>query len=320
MVISMKNIFSTLFELFRNNKKAAIGIIMVGLVCTLSFGAPLFTDYNPNARIARPHQPPSVEHVAGTTRMGRDVWAQTLYGGRMSILVGFVAGGFVMIMAVVIGVSSGYFGGVVDNVLSFLTNIVMVIPSLPLMLVLASFLDQVSPIVIAVIIGATSWPWGARVIRAQTLSIRNRDFVHAAEVMGERKHRMVFFEVMPNMLSILASSFIGTVIYAIMTQATLEFIGLGDPLSVTWGGMLYNADQTSAIRIGAWWEILAPSLALTMLAIGLALVNFSIDEISNPKLRAQKIMAKFRREEAKAAKLKKKQAQLGNVPVEGEAV
>ena len=214
-----------------------------------------------------------------------------------------------MLMATVIGISAGYFGGFIDNALSFITNIVMVIPSLPLMLVLASFLDQVSPMVIAVIIGATSWPWGARVIRSQTLSIRNRDFIHAAEVMGEHKKRMLFFEVMPNMMSILGSLFIGTVIYAIMTEATLEFIGLGDPLAVTWGVMLYNAQQTSAIRIGAWWEILAPSVALASLAIGLALINFSIDEISNPKLRAQKIMAKFRREQKKEEKLRQTEAQ-----------
>jgi len=195
----------------------------------------------------------------------------------------------------------------------------MVIPSLPLMLVLAAFLDQVSPLVIAIIIGATSWPWGARVIRAQTLSIRSRDFVNAAEVMGESKIRMVFFEVLPNMLSILASSFVGTVIYAIMTEATLEFIGFGDPLSNTWGVMLYNAQQTSAIRIGAWWEILAPSVALASLAIGLALINFSIDEISNPKLRAQKIMAKYRREEKKLAKanlIAAKKAALNNSEVQ----
>lgn len=301
----MKKFMFNLKELFLNNTKASIGATIVILMCVLSGGASYFSSYEPNARIARPHQAPNAEHVMGTTRMGRDVASQVLHGGRTSIMVGFVAGGFVMIMAVVMGVTAGYFGGRVDNILSFLTNLVMVVPSLPLMLVLAAFLDQVSPLVIAVIIGATSWPWGARVIRAQTLSIRSRDFVHAAEVMGESKFRMVFFEVLPNMLSILASSFVGTVIYAIMTEATLEFIGFGDPLSNTWGVMLYNAQQTSAIRIGAWWEVLAPSVALASLAIGLALINFSIDEISNPKLRAQKIMSKYRREQAKLAKVNK---------------
>lgn len=309
MNTAIKTSWFQLKEFFLNNPKAAIGILLVLSVCFLCFFAPLFTDYMPNARIARPHEAPSADHILGTTRMGRDVWSQLIYGGRISILVGLVAGVFVMFMAMIVGISAGYFGGIVDNVLSFLTNVVMVIPSLPLMLVLASYLDQVSPLVIAIIIGATAWPFGARVIRAQTLSIRNRDFIHAAEVMGESKKRMVFFEVMPNMLAILGSSFISTVIYAIMTEATLEFIGLGDPLSVTWGVMLYNAQQTSAIRIGAWWEILAPSMALASLAIGLALINFSIDEISNPKLRAQKIMAKFRREQAKENKRQKTQAE-----------
>ncbi|MCK6262955.1 ABC transporter permease [Vibrio sp. ZSDE26] len=301
----MKKTLSLCKQFLLGNPKAAVGIFMVAAVVILCFAAPLFTEYQPTARIARPHQAPSWDHILGTTRMGRDVWAQVLYGGRTSLMVGFVAGTFVMLMAMVVGVSSGYFGGRVDNTLSFFTNLVMVIPSLPLMLVLAAFLGQVSPFAIAVIIGATSWPWGARVIRSQTLAIRNRDFVHAAQVMGETKPRMLFAEVMPNMMSILASLFIGTVIFAIMTQATLEFIGLGDPLSVTWGGMLYNADQTSAIRIGAWWEIVAPSVALASVAIGLALINFSIDEISNPKLKAQRIMAKYRREEKKAEKLLK---------------
>jgi peptide/nickel transport system permease protein len=296
------NSLKRLKQFFLDNPKAFFGIAIVMTVCLLCLFAPLLTEYAAAARVGRPHQAPSADHLLGTTRMGRDVWAQVLYGGRISLMVGFVAGTFVILMAMIVGVASGYFGGIIDNTLSLFTNLVMVIPSLPLMLVLAAFLDQVSPLVIAIIIGATSWPWGARVIRSQTLAIRNRDFVHAAEVMGETKKRMLFAEIMPNMMSILASSFIGTVIYAIMTQATLEFIGLGDPLSVTWGGMLYNADQTSAIRIGAWWEIVAPSVALASVAIGLALINFSIDEISNPKLKAQRIMKRFRREEKKAAK------------------
>ncbi len=305
----MKKYLTICKQFLLDNPKAAVGIFLVSAVVVLCFAAPLFSSFEPTARIARPHQAPSMEHLMGTTRMGRDVWAQVLYGGQTSLMVGFVAGTFVMLMAMVVGISSGYFGGRVDNTLSFFTNLVMVIPSLPLMLVLAAFLGQVSPFVIAVIIGATSWPWGARVIRSQTLAIRNKDFVHAAQVMGESRPRMLFAEVMPNMMSILASSFIGTVIYAIMTQATLEFIGLGDPLSVTWGSMLYNADQTSAIRIGAWWEIVAPSVALASVAIGLALINFSIDEISNPKLKAQRIMARYRREERKAEKLQKKEKQ-----------
>ncbi|WP_420855595.1 ABC transporter permease [Vibrio maerlii] len=312
--------WKTIKQFLLDNPKAAFGITIVTVVVFMCIFAPLFTDIAPNARVARPHQAPNMDNILGTTRMGRDVWAQFLYGGRTSLLVGFIAGTFVIFMAMLVGISAGYFGGWIDNTLSFFTNLVMVIPSLPLMLVLAAFLDQVSPMVIAIIIGATSWPWGARVLRSQTLAIRNRDFIHAAEVMGETKKRMLFAEVMPNMMSILASLFIGTVIYAIMTEATLEFIGLGDPLEVTWGVMLYNAQQTSAIRIGAWWEILAPSVGLASVAIGLALINFSIDEISNPKLKAQRIMTRFRREEKKAAKeLAKAQQQKEKLAQEGNA-
>ena len=231
-------------NLLVRNKKALLGLIIVGFFILTSSIAPLLTKYEPTKRTARPHQPPSAEHVLGSTRMGRDVYAQTLYGGRISLAVGFGAGLIVVALAVAIGITAGYFGGIVDDVLSSLMNVMLVIPQLPLLMVLAAFIGEASPMVIGIIIGCTSWAWGARVVRSQTLAVREKEFVVAAQVLGEPAWRIILVEILPNLISIIGASFIGSVIYAIMTQATLEFLGLGDPTAVTWGNMLYNMQNT----------------------------------------------------------------------------
>jgi peptide/nickel transport system permease protein len=151
--------------------------------------------------------------------------------------------------------------------------------------VLAAFIGEASPLVIAAIIGLTSWGWGARVTRAQTLSLRRREFIEAAVMLGEPAWRMILVELLPNLLSIIGLNFIGSVIYTIITEATLEFLGLGDPLAVSWGTMLYHAQVSSAITVGAWWEVLAPAAAIASVGIGLSLINFGVDEIANPRIR-----------------------------------
>lgn len=153
---------------------------------------------------------------------------------------------------------------------------------------------EASPTVIALIIGFTSWAYGARVIRAQTLALREKEFVIAAEVLGEPAWRIILVEILPNLISIIGVSFIGSIIYAIVTEATLEFLGLGDPTVVSWGIMLYNAQTSSAILVGAWWEILAPCFAIATLGAGLAMLNFAIDEIANPQLRSHKGLRRWK--------------------------
>ncbi|AHC14485.1 ABC transporter permease [Salinispira pacifica] len=292
----------------RDNPKATTGIFLLTIILVLTMGAPLFTDFDPMFRTQNYRVEPNDEHFLGTTQLGRDVWAQTLYGGRTSLLVGVLAGLIAVSLSTIIGITAGYFGGIVDGIITTGINIIMVIPNIPLLLVLASLMGGVTPVMIAVIIGFTSWAWGARVLRSQTMSIRNREFVYAAETLGETKIRRLFAEVMPNMLSMMSSGFVGTVIYAIMAQATLEFLGFGDLLSVTWGNMLYNADKTAALQVGAWWELLGPCLALIMLGSGLTLINFSIDELSNPKLKAQRIMAGYYKEKKKEERLAERHA------------
>jgi peptide/nickel transport system permease protein len=267
------------------NRKAAFGLAIVLFYVAVALAAPLITSHDPNKRVTRPHQPPSIEHVMGSTRMGRDVYTQLVWGTRTSLIVGFLAGFIVTAIGTLIGVTAGYFGGWIDEVLNFLTNIILVIPQLPLLLVLAAFIGQASPLVIAIIIGVTSWGWGARVTRAQTMSLRRREFVEASRLLGEPAWRMILVEVLPNLLSIIGFNLIGSIIYTIITEATLEFLGLGDPLAVSWGTMLYNAQTASAITVGAWWEVFAPCAAIALIGVGLSLINFGIDEIANPRIR-----------------------------------
>ncbi|MVO17975.1 ABC transporter permease [Parasedimentitalea huanghaiensis] len=287
----------SLLKTFLRNRKAAIGLSIVLIYVVIAIAAPLIAQYDPLGRVGRPHQAPSADHWLGTTRMGRDVFSQLIYGTRNSLMVGLLAGFIVTAIGTTIGITAAYFGGKVDDVLNFMTNVVLVLPQLPLLLVLAAFLGQVSPLAIALIIGVTSWAWGARVTRAQALSLKTRDYIQASEMIGEPAWRMILVEMLPNLLSIIGFNFIGSVIFTIITQATLEFLGLGSPLTLSWGAMLYNAQNASAIIVGAWWEILAPCGAIVFIGIGLSLMNFGVDEIANPRMRSLGQVAKALKQE-----------------------
>lgn len=278
-----------------HNRKAMVGLVILAIIVFVAVLAPFITEYSPVKRVGRPHQPPSLEHWLGTTRLGHDVFSRLVYGARVSLAVGFGAGLMITIIGTVLGIIAGYKGGVIDEVINFLTNMVLVVPNLPLLLVLAAFIGQASPLVIAIILGLTSWAWGVRVTRSETLSLRQRDFVKSAEMLGEPAWRIMALEIFPNLVSIVGINFIGSVIFAVITEATLEFLGLGDPNTVSWGIMLYNAQNASALSVGAWWDLLAPCLALALLGLGLALINFAIDEIANPRLRTGGMLNRWTR-------------------------
>jgi peptide/nickel transport system permease protein len=282
-----------LFAQLLHNRKALIGVTILAIVILVAIFAPWLTEFSPTQRVGRPHQPPSPEHWLGTTRLGYDVFTRMLYGARVSLAVGFGAGILITVIGTVLGIIAGYKGGVVDEVITFFTNMILVIPNLPLLLVLAAFIGQASPLVIAVILGFTSWAWGVRVTRSETLSIRQRDFVKSAETLGEPGWRIMAFEIFPNLISIVGINLIGSVIFAVISEATLEFLGLGDPNTTSWGIMLYNAQNSSALSVGAWWDLLTPCVALAVLGLGLALINFAIDEIANPRLRTGGMLVRW---------------------------
>lgn len=277
------------------NKKTVVGLFIITIMIVSSLLASVVTTYDPHKRVGRPHESPSAEHLLGTTRLGRDVFSQMLHAGRISISVGVGAAVLSTFLSIIVGISAGYFGGKIDEFLVFLMNVVLVFPILPLILVLAAFLNGAGPVMIALIIGITSWAWGARVIRSQTLSLRQKEFVIASEVQGESSWRIILVEILPNLVSLVTGGFIGSVLYSVITEATLEYIGLGDALSITWGTMLLNAQNSSAILLGAYWEILPPCIMISLLGAGLALLNFSVDEISNPQLRSDRGMNQWKK-------------------------
>ncbi|MCW8346416.1 ABC transporter permease [Vibrio sp. ZSDZ65] len=282
---NIKSKLSTVYAFFYGNPPAIIGGTLMSLVLMGAIFASSLATHDPQKRVARPHMAPSADHILGSTRSGRDVYSQVLHGARKSLTVALSAGVIAMTIAVLVGVSSGYFGGKIDDRLNFLTNVFLVFPQLPLLIVLAAFLGQVGSLVITVLLGITSWPWGARVIRSQTMAIRNKEFIISAEVMGESKARIILVEILPNLVSIVFGGFLGTVIYAMGAEAGLGILGLGDATEVSWGSMLYWAQTSSSLYTGAWWEMLVPAMALAITGGALALINMSIDQVSNPKLR-----------------------------------
>ena len=283
---------------FKGNPSAIIGSTIVTTIILACLAAPVLTDNDPNRRVARGHQPPSAELIFGSTRAGKDVFSQVLHGGRVSLMVALSAATMTTIIALLVGVTSGYIGGKTDEVMMAVTNIMLVFPQLPLLIILAAFLGQVGPFIIAMILGFTSWPWGARVMRSQTLALRNKEFIVSAEVMGESRWRIIAVEIIPNLISLVAGMFVGTCLYAIGAQAGLEFLGLGDPTVVSWGTMLYWAQSSAAFIVGAWWDFVVPGSFIALMGGGLALLNMSIDQISNPKLRTGSYIKVWRRMKA----------------------
>ncbi|HLI07573.1 MAG TPA: ABC transporter permease [Ktedonobacteraceae bacterium] len=277
-----------LWNTLTRNRKAAIGLLIVALFVLVAIFGPIALHHDPNALSSDTLQPPSAAHWLGTTQTGQDVFSQVIYGTRASVFWGFLTGVLVTVLSVIVGLTAGYFGGVVDEVLSLLTNVFLVLPGLPLAIVLASFIPVRGPQTVALVLLITSWAWGARVLRAQTLTMRQRDFVEAARSNGENAFRIIFFEILPNEIALVAAGFVGTVTYVILAEAGLEFIGLGNVTTVSWGTMFYWSLNNDALLLGAWWWFVPPGVCIALLGAALALINNGIDEIANPKLRTER--------------------------------
>ena len=267
-----------------SNKKSAVGLFILGFFFAIALLAPVVAPTAPQRMVGRPHDPPSEKYSFGTTRQGQDVYSQLVYGAGGSLRVGFITGTLVIVIAIAVGVTAGYVGGLADEILSLITNIFLVIGGLPLILVVASLVEDPGPNTIILVLSITSWSWGARVLRAQTLSLRNSEFVEAARVSGEPLWRIIAFEILPNMTSLVVSSWIGAVLYAILAEAALSFIGIGDPNAITWGTILYWAQNNQALLTGAWWTFIPPGVAISLVGLSLILINYGIDEITNPRL------------------------------------
>ncbi|WP_200215730.1 ABC transporter permease [Micromonospora coerulea] len=271
---------------FIANAKAATGLVILGVYCLFAVIGPWVAPHNPDARSGDVLQPPSTAHWFGTTHLGQDIFSQILVGARSVMVVGLIAGVLATILSILIGVTAGYLGGAADEGLSAMSNVFLVIPALPLIIIVTSIVEQASDTLVALIIGCTSWAWGARVLRAQTLSLRRRDYVEAARATGERTWRIILFEILPNLTAIIASGFVGTVIFAVMSEITLAFIGISSVSSWNWGTILFWAQGQQALAQGAWWWFVPAGLAIALLGTALALINFGIDEFVSPRLRS----------------------------------
>lgn len=275
------------FRVLWQNRKSRVGLfLLLGFILVGVF-APLIAPFDPGAADFRSNLDPSGTHLLGTTTQGEDIFSQIVWGTRTSLIVGFVAGGAVTAIALLIGLMAGYLQGWVDDTLSFFINLALVIPTLPLIAIFASYAPATGLWVIILILSLTGWAYGARTKRAQIMTLRTRDYITAAMLAGDGVWRIVFREVLPNMLSLTVASFVGAAAGAIGAEAGLAFLGLGDPDTISWGTTTYWATSSGALLTGQWAWIGAPGLLLALLMTSLTLINFGVDALSNPHLREE---------------------------------
>lgn len=266
--------------------KLAIGLSIAGAIALFGLVGPYLVG-DPSKVDDIGLSGPGGGFLLGTTQTGQDVFAQLAYATRGSLTIGLVVGVLTLVLSTFFGVVGAYIGGAVDESFSLFSNVMLVIPGLPLVIVISSYVPDKSVWLIAFVLALTSWAGSARVLRGFTLSLRNRDYVLASRVSGERSWRILTVEVLPNLIPLLASQVVFAIIFAILGEAGLSFLGLGASGSFTWGTMLYYAQNGLALRLGAWWWFIPPGLMLALFGAALSLINFSIDEIINPKLRSQ---------------------------------
>jgi peptide/nickel transport system permease protein len=272
-------------QILWENKKSRVGLIMLGVFVVMAVFAPVIAPYDPKFNELAPNLSPSRDHLLGTTTRGEDIFSQLVWGTRTSLIVGVLGGALATAIALIVGLTAGYLQGMVDEVLSFFINLGLVIPVLPLIAVLASYSPVKGIGIVILIIGITGWAYGARIKRAQILTLRTRDYITAAVFAGEGFWRIIFREILPNMMSLIVVGYLGAATGAIGAEAGLAFLGLGDPETTSWGTMAHWANNQGAIVTGQWAWLLTPGLILALLMTALTLINFGIDALSNPHLR-----------------------------------
>jgi len=266
------------------NRKATAGVIILLILGFVAAFPGLIAHDDPQAAIYDQSIGPSAQHLLGTTQLGQDVFAQLIWGTRLTLIVTVVVSAIATLISMVIGVTAAYVGGMTDRALSLITDVFLILPTLPLLIVLASYLPP-GTITLIVVLTFTSWAFQARQLRSQGLSLRARDFLVAARVRGEKTSYIILVEMVPTMTSLLVASFLGLAVFVVGFAAGLQFLGLGNSTELTWGTMLYYAEQSGALEAGNAWWALAPGAAVAFMGAGFALVNYAFDEISNPALR-----------------------------------
>jgi peptide/nickel transport system permease protein len=269
------------------NRKATVGALILLVMIFAAVFPGLLAPDNPQAPAYAQNAGPSSAHLLGTTQLGQDVLSQLIWGTRLTLIVTLVVSAIATFMSMIIGVSAAYIGGITDRALMVLTDVFLILPVLPLLILLAAYLPP-GVTSLTIVLCITSWAFQARQLRAQGLSLRNRDFLVAARARGERAIYIILVEIVPTMTSLLAASFLSLAVYIVGFAAALQFLGLGNSNQLMWGTMLYNAQQGAALESGNAWWALAPGAAVALMGTGFALLNYAFDEIGNPALRPVK--------------------------------
>ena len=275
--------------LLLRNPKACTGMAMLAFMVIIALIAPVISVAHPNDfNLLATRQAPSWNHLFGTTDQGSDIFSQVVLGARRSLLLGAAAGALATGIAAILGITAAYLGGIFDDVVNFLINVFLTIPAIPLLVVISGYLKNRGMETMIAVLAVVLWAFEARILRAQALSLKNRDFIQAAKASGESTRRIVFGELVPNMISRIAAAFVLVFYIALLTDAGLEFLGLGDMSKTSWGVTLYWAQTNSTVLQGEWWPFFFPGAALAFTVLGLVLLLAGIDEVSNPRLRTER--------------------------------
>lgn len=274
-------------DVYFSNKLGVIGLGILIFFFVVAIFAPYIAPYDPFERVGPPLVAPCAAHLLGTNDIGQDILSEIIYGTRISLVMGITAAFIAISIASLVGVTAGYFGGKVDTVLMRIVDVILTIPGTPLMILMAAFLGP-SYWNIVLVIGCLSWAGPARIIRSQVLTVRNRGYIEAVKTLGGKPKYIILKHVLPPTLSIIVSQLIMMSSRAIMSEASMSFLGLGDPTHKSWGIILYYAQSRSAFLTSAWiWWILPPGLMITLLSIAFSYVGNALEEIFNPRLRKE---------------------------------
>ena len=269
----------------RRDKKAMAGSIILFVLLLITAFPSWFTPHDPSAEIYTPGIGLSWSHLLGTTSFGQDVFSQLMAGTRQSVLIAMIVGFFCTVLSVAIGITAAYVGGLADDALALFTDVVLVIPTFPLIIVITAYVKNAGFWLMVFVLVFTGWSYGARQLRVQALSLRNRDYLLAAKARGESTWYVIGVELIPPMTSLIVANFLGAALYAVLAASGLQFVGLGNINDQSWGTMLYWAQNNEALQTGLPLWALAPGVAIAVLGSALALLNYAFDEVANPALR-----------------------------------
>lgn len=261
-----------------------IGLAILIVFMLIALVTPLVIKFDKNAFSTNYFAPPSKEHWLGTDDVGRDVFAELMYGSRISLLVGITASAISVLIGGAIGIFAGFYGRYTDEGLMRFTDIFLVIPQLPFMMLIAALAGP-SLINIIVVIGVLSWPSTARIVRSLVISIKERTFIERARAIGSSEAHIIRKHILPNTIPLMFANTVLIIAVAILTESTLAFLGLGDPLVISWGSMLHYAFVSLAMTNGAWWYFVPPGFCIAFVVLGFTFFGYAMDEILNPKLR-----------------------------------